>query len=264
MPIDSKLVYGPGDDTSFIMQYFEDFYCEIMRHKTDIIGESEGKDSNASFLHGTSVAPEVVLESLGQLLTTQAIDAARFGGKFASKFYMDAQFVMAALADEVFLHLNWSGKSYWENHLLESKLYNTHNAGQVFFDRMDAFLKTRDPSQADIAMLYLLTLGLGFKGKFRNIDDQGAIAKYRNELYLFINHRDQDLFKTGTHLLPETYSHTLEEGEISYLNDFRPWLAAFASAFLIMLFASYGVWYSATGEIRSSVNNILQENSKNH
>ncbi|MBL0941355.1 MAG: DotU family type IV/VI secretion system protein [Alphaproteobacteria bacterium] len=262
MLIDSKLAYGSGDDSSFIIRYFEDFYSEIMRHKASILGEEDTQNGTSSKTVPSTdfspTTPEAILGSLEQLLKTQAIDAARFGGEFATKFYNEAQFVMAALADEVFLHLDWTGKSYWENHLLESRLYNTHNAGQLFFEKMDTFLKNRDPSQADLATLYHLALGLGFKGKFRGIDDQGAIMKYRSQLHLFINHRDPELFKPQAQLFPETYIHTLEDGEIIYLNDFRPWLAFFAAAFAVMMFASYGVWYSATGEIRSSINNILQ------
>jgi type VI secretion system protein ImpK len=267
MLADSKLTYDSGDDSSFIIRYFEDFYCEVIRHKASVLGEESIGGENRSHTVPTtdfsSATPEAILNSLEQLLKTQAIDSARFGGEFASKFYNEAQFVMAALADEVFLHLEWTGKSYWENHLLESRLYNTHNAGQLFFEKIDAFLKDRDPSQADLATLYHLALGLGFKGKFRGIDDQGAITKYRSELYLFINHRDPTLFKLQEQLFPEAYAHTLEDGEIIYLNDFRPWLAFFAAAFAVMMFASYSVWYSATAEIRSSIDSILQKREIN-
>jgi type VI secretion system protein ImpK len=272
MLADIKLMYGSGDDTSFIIRYFEDFYCEVIRHKENILGEGNKDEGNKTGKKKSKpspatdfspTTPETVLNCLEQLLKTQAIDAARFGGEFASKFYNEAQFMMAALADEVFLHLDWAGKSYWENHLLESRLYNTHNAGQLFFEKIDSFLKDRDPSQTDIATLYLLALGLGFKGKFRGIDDQGAIARYRNELHLFIHHRDPELFQPQAQLFPEAYTHTLEDGEIVYLNDFRPWVAGFAAALTFMLFTSYGVWYSATGEIRASVNNILNKRDVN-
>ena len=46
----------------------------------------------------------------------------RTGGEYASALYRRAQYVMAALADETFLYLDWPGRDAWRANLLEFKL----------------------------------------------------------------------------------------------------------------------------------------------
>jgi type VI secretion system protein ImpK len=252
-----KLIYGTGEESSFIIKYFEDFYTEVIRFKKLLLGHTTlTGEEDQDVIPAEVPSPERIITQLVEMLNNQAKDAARYGGEFAEKYYTEAQFVMAALADETFLHMAWSGKQYWENNLVESRLYNTHLSGETFFQRMDAFLKLRDPSRSDIAMIYLLALGLGFKGKYRNPADQGKLESYRRELYIFINHRDPMLLSTTVHLFPDTYLHTLSEGNVEYLNDLRPWVIIFLAVFATMLIISLAVWQintSKTNELMDSI-----------
>jgi type VI secretion system protein ImpK len=190
------------------------------------------------------------------------LDSARYGGEFAAKYFKEAEFIMAALADEIFLHLEWEGKIYWEKNLLEDRLYGTHNAGQLFFDKIDTFLTLRDPSRADLAMLYLLALGLGFRGKYRDQDDGGRIEHYKRQMFVFIYHRDPTLYELGTHLIPENYQHNIEGNTVTFLNDVRPWVLAFSSVGLVLLLASYVVWQSTTSSINELTKSIIDQSGK--
>ncbi len=276
-----KLIYGTGDDVSFIIRYFEDFSREIIRYKEEVLGEhlppsnldqdkktaginaeelsnvAKDKKSEPSPPPAKASLPEEILEGLRNLLKRQAIDAARFGGEFAAKYYNEAEFIMVALADEVFLHNDWKGKGYWQNNILESQIYDSHSAGETFFEKLEEFLKVRDPSRADIAMVYLLALGLGFKGKYRDNDPKDRLAYYRRELFIFVYHRDPTLFQLATQLIPKAYQYTIETGKIFYLYDFRPIMTLFSGLLLFMLLVSYGVWYSTTHEVSVLVNQIL-------
>lgn len=275
------LKYGTDKDSSFIVRYFEDFYGEIIRQKAAVMDAPQGdiadeenrkhyknaatssvQDAPPSIQQQTSqsgVIAERIIQKLVAILNSQALDSARYGGEFASKYYKEAQFIMAALADEIFLHMEWSGKDYWEKNLLEDRLYGTHNAGQLFFDRIDEFLSNRDVSRADLAILYLMTLGLGFKGKFRNQDDQGRLAYYRRELYIFAYHKDPTLFELGTRLCPEVYQHTIDDNRITFLNDARPWMYIFIATAIVMLLLSYMVWDSTTNNIDQLTSSILSQ-----
>ncbi len=271
-----QFIYGTGEDVSFIIRYFEDFYCTILQHKSQIISpalpssepytekdtteaeKAEQVEPNPEADQPQPVLlPEKLLQELKNLLERQAIDAARFGGEFAAKYYREAEFVMVALADEIFLHMDWKGKGYWQQNILESQMYDTHRAGESFFEKLEEFLKVRDPSRADIAMLYLLALGLGFKGKYRDRTNTSRLDHYRRELFIFIHHRDPMLYQKATELFPETYQHTLDVGKLLYLYDFRPVWAVFASFTFLMLLISYGVWYATTHEIQELVNAII-------
>ena len=265
-----KLIYGASDESSFITKYFEDFYSEVIRFKDIVLSQSfvptqptdteeeQTPAEKAAQSFATEVpAPERIISSLVETLNNQSIDSARYGGEFAEKYYNEAQFVMAALADEIFLHIDWPGKKYWENNLIESRLYNTHLAGETFFKRLDEFLKLRDPSRSDIAMIYLLALGLGFKGKYRGPADKGKIAGYKRELFIFINHRDPTLFNLNAHMFPDAYLHTLEGGSVQYLNDWRPWVIIFLSILAAMIITSIAVWSYNTSKTNELMNSIF-------
>ncbi|HEY7116735.1 MAG TPA: DotU family type IV/VI secretion system protein, partial [Tepidisphaeraceae bacterium] len=45
-----------------------------------------------------------------------------------------------ALADEIFLNTEWEGRSYWVSNLLETKIYQTHAAGELFFQKLERLL----------------------------------------------------------------------------------------------------------------------------
>lgn len=258
-----KLIYGTNEDSSFLVRYFEDFYAEVIRQKQRVIGTSEPDESgHNSEEDNLSPTPESIIQTLKTLLERQAIDAARFGGEYAAKYYIEAQFIMAALADEIFLHMDWNGKEYWERNLLESAIFGTHTAGEVFFTKLEDFLRIRDPGQADIAMLYLLALGLGFEGKYSRQDDKSALDKYRKELFIFAHHRDPSLFIEGSELVPDAQTHTLDQAKPTYLYDFRPWLIIFLSACCIILLASLAIWYNGIGETHKIAKNIITNTSK--
>lgn len=285
-----NLMYGTDKDSSFIVRYFEDFYGEVVRQRSMVLGvhtvrhaeelgvgpEKLFKPDMTPSVHAgeepqshqryaarqKAAVPEQIIQTLLTLLNSQSVDAARYGGEFASKYYNEAQFIMAALADEIFLHTEWHGKEYWEKNLLEDKLYGTHNAGELFFDRVDEFLKIRDPSRADLAMLYLMALGLGFQGKYRNAPDMGKLANYRRELFIFIYRRDPTLYELGAHVCPDTYLHTIESGKLTFLNDTKPWIITFSIIGIVMLLASYMVWRTGTNSINNLTTSIIQQTDK--
>ena len=282
-----NLKYALESDMSFIFCYFEDFYAEIIRQKSLVAGvhslehaQEIGVGSEKLFIpdmsppvkaEGEEVAPktlptevqlaavpEQIIQTLISLLSSQAMDAARFGGEFAAKYYQEAEFIMSALADEIFLHLDWTGKDYWEKNLLEDRLYGTHNAGQTFFDKIDEFLAIRDVSRGDLAMLYLLALGLGFQGKYRGRDDEGKLAHYRRELYIFIYHRDPTLFNLGATMFPEIYQHTIEDNQVELMSDVRPWVFVFIATGIALLVASFMVWTATTYSIDQFTSSITK------
>jgi len=246
---------------SFIVECFEEFYRQVLKHKQFVLskpwkelkGESEGSPNATA---------EFILSKLQTLLEEQAITANLGGNSFVENYYAEAQFIMVALADEVFLSFDWPGKSYWEASLLEQRLYNTHSAGQVFFERLDTLLENKDPVRVDLAVLYLNALGLGFRGKYRHFDDDGALQNYRESLFTFINRREPYLYKQKVHLFPDAYAHTLEGGKAKELPTLRNWYFVFGGIALVYVLFSYIIWYSATVDISRIVNTIIASSNK--
>jgi hypothetical protein len=100
------------------------------------------------------------------LLDQQTLAAMRIAGPGGLEFHREAIYVMAVLADEVFVHSEWEGREYWLNHLLEARLFQTHAAGEIFFRRLEALLRREDEAAAELAIVYLMALSLGFRGKY--------------------------------------------------------------------------------------------------
>jgi hypothetical protein len=73
---------------------------------------------------------EEALRRLQTLLEMQALEAGRRGGEYGVLYYKEAQYVMAALADEIFLTLDWTGRDTWRSDLLETRLFGTYDAGE--------------------------------------------------------------------------------------------------------------------------------------
>lgn len=255
-----------GDkETSYVLQCFEIFYAEVARQKDRVLKglwttPEEGSDQTPGSLDkSVAASAQSILDKLYVLLDRQALEAAHQGGEFAVEVFREAQFVMASLADEIFLNITWEGRPYWEDNLLESRFFGTHDAGDLFFQRLDEFLAQRDPARKDLAEVYLLSLGLGFQGKYRNLDDGGRLEALRKQLYTFINHRESRLFDGGQRLFPEAYTHTLDSGQAEHMQDRHAWMMAIAGVFLLLFIFSHVMWHGATDNLYNVVDRIQSE-----
>ncbi|UNM06507.1 MAG: DotU family type IV/VI secretion system protein [Holosporaceae bacterium] len=170
-----------------------------------------------------SVAQEI-RERLEAVLTGQYRELGSSKGGYAARYYEEAQYIMVSLADEMFINLNWAGKEEWEDNLLESLMYNTQDAGDKFFENLDMFLDRGHSSQTtDMAALYLIALGLGFKGKYRDAEYEGTLAKYKERLYRYITSEDPQLLYNQSHLFPESYTNIIGDRQSVQMPNIRTW-----------------------------------------
>lgn len=235
-------------DTAFTIRYFEQFYETISRMQSDIV---TGK--------WTGGAREI-LTQLKDLLNRQSLECQQQGG-FSGTYYEDAKFVMAALADEIFLKMDWDGRTFWEDNLLESQLFGTHDAGDLFFDRLDELLKTRDALQRDTAQIYLMALGLGFEGRYKGTLSSDVLRDYRKNLYILIHHHEPMLGGDGMRLCPDAYAHTLSSPGVKLLNDMRLWALVLGGVFGVLLIASAILWHKTTTGITHIIDGILVQST---
>jgi len=252
---------------SFLLAQFREFYRELIRLermvKTGALAPiSEWGPEEDLEQPGDS---NVVWQTLLSILERQALRAGQSGGTYGYEIYREAQYVMATLADEIFLHIEWEGKRAWTSNLLESRLFQTHAGGEIFFQKLDRLLQNRDPVYIDLAAVYFLALSLGFKGKFRGKDDRGQIARYRRQLYSFIFHRHPDLLSDSKHIFPEAYAHTLQQASRRRLPDSRLWIGVLALIILVWIAISHGLWVHLTGrlnEVNSRISEVQKELDK--
>ena len=247
-------------DSSLLLRQFREFYREIVRlrkaveHTADA-GFAEPLSMAATAATGvsggsTSWAPsqvQPVWQQLLAILERQALEAGQTGGSFGFEIYREAQYLMAALADEIFLNTQWEGRNTWP--LLESRLFQTHYAGEVIFQKLDRILQRRDPFYVDLATVYFLVLSLGFQGRYRGADDRTPLEVYRRQLFVTIHRRNPRLFTASTPLFPEAYDHTLEKSAPRKLPDQKNWLWLIGAIFVMWLVVSHTAWAALSADI---------------
>ena len=194
-------------------------------------------------------AARTVQQRLQSLLEKQAAEAAQRRGDHGAGMYREAMYVMAALADEVFLNLQWEGRSAWAANLLETRLFGTQVAGERIFQRIDQFLRERDTMHREIEVIYLLALSLGFEGIYRGGTGEEP-TRLRRALYTLIYPRQPSIANGERPLFPQSYMHTLQRPNPIRLPTIGRWGTALALVLVVYLTIAHVAWVDVTRDIR--------------
>ncbi len=259
-------------ENSPLVRQFYRFYSEVIRQKRQV-SETGGaaiqpKEIPAPLLSASDQTAYPVYRALCDILEGQEQEARRYGGEYGVKFYKEAQYVMTALADEIFLHLDWPGKEDWKaSHLLEYRFFDTYVAGEKFFDKLEKLLREHSTGYKEMAVIYFLALSLGFEGKYRDQEDKGQLEFYRRQLFAFIFQRDPSLKAESAKLFPQPYVHSLprekagESGAGGLWNLLRGkgWLVLTSAFLLLFLLISHGIWLHFTSDLLALAENIIRK-----
>lgn len=164
--------------------------------------------------------------------------------------YRDAQYAMAALADEqMLLEVRWSGRDEWLGLTLEGALFDTRVAGVGFYRMIDQLLATQQPTllHAELGLVLLAVLELGFRGALRGDREADRLARRRFELAAFVRGvrgtRDTD------RAFEQAYEHTVQladpESNGSRLAPLSPWFYGARLALAAYLVVGGGIWFTA-------------------
>jgi type VI secretion system protein ImpK len=190
---------------------------------------------------------------LHRVLEGQASSAQRGGNGHAALQYREAQYLMAALADETLLQGDaWLGREYWMDNLLELSLFGTRVAGERVFQNLDRLLADTmaDP---DMLALYLAVLSLGFRGRYWRPQDNPHLRQYREALAERLNDvraegRRQEVSPVP-HLCPAAYTATVSREKAVKLPHLRPYVIGFAVLLALYTLVAHGVWLDRTARI---------------
>ena len=91
--------------------------------------------------------------------------------------YDVARFAVCAWIDEHLMSIEWVFKNQWRDNLLQSHYYHTTNAGSEFFERLSKL----DVNNNVVREVYLMCLGMGFRGKYATYVDFNKISSLRDE-----------------------------------------------------------------------------------
>ena len=234
MTMGTTMFAGPGEAASPLLDAFDAFYRHVLEHKHRV-------EANARTGDQDPIDPAAVADDIRRFLESRTHAAAGL--------HTEALYVMACLADEVFLHLtDWSGARAWRRTLIEARLFDSHVGGERVFENLDRLLEGSDPVKAELAAVYLLALSLGFRGKYRGRDD-GAIAAYRQRLFELIFRRPGRLATATGPVFPEAYAYTLERGAGGRLRSLQYWLTLWGLLIGLLVVLSFVVWTATTADL---------------
>src|SRR5512143_3513674 len=116
---------------------------------------------------------EQVRADVTRLLAQSEASARR--GQVPPEEYDQAKFAVCAWVDEAILSSSWPYKGLWQREQLQRTHYNTTDAGEEFFDRLNAL----GFNQRDAREVYYLCLALGFMGRYCNKGDEFLIEQLK-------------------------------------------------------------------------------------
>ncbi len=95
--------------------------------------------------------------------------------QFTREDYDLARFAVFAWVDETILSSQWEGRHQWQRAQLQRQYYQTADAGELFFERLNAL----GPHQLDVREVYYLCLALGFTGQYCRAGDDFMLEQLR-------------------------------------------------------------------------------------
>jgi type VI secretion system protein ImpK len=248
-----------GNSKFFLLQQFQNFYTEVIRLKQQAqvgvlaVAAAPGSDG------GPAVGPTpdgnavVVWNTLVEYLDRQMVEVTRSGSTMLAEVQRELLYVMAAVADEVFVHLEWEGRQYWLSHLLEVRLFRSHIAGERIFRNIQAVLARHDQAGEELVAVYLVVLALGFRGQYWDSDDSATIDKYRRELLLYLVRSNPRLVDDSKRFFPDAYRYTVQEGVPAQLPIPATWWLVVACVIAGWLVISTVAWLGLTTETRAGI-----------
>lgn len=94
-------------------------------------------------------------------------ESLREKGNFAITDFDLARFAVFSWMDEMILSSTWQGKDMWLREQLQRRHFQTADAGEIFFEKLNAV----GPHQRDVREVYYLCLAMGFTGRYCNQGD---------------------------------------------------------------------------------------------
>ena len=252
-----------------IVHGFQAFYYELLRQKekalssffspeaadTSTNSEDTGTTKETNVVEGCVVGIQKKLISIIENVS----NTMRAKSGINPKYISDAKYVMAVLADEIFLNLRWEGAKFWRYTLLEKQIFQTEIAGDKFFSMMDEVIS--DFNNEEMAFLYLMTLSLGFKGRYRDIENSDEhLGWYKDRLYSILNTKSARLYFPGrSHMIESCYEYTNTENDESLLPDYRFWSWCVLTVVFVYIVVSYIVWAGITDDISEILSKISEQ-----
>ncbi|GHT93037.1 hypothetical protein FACS1894122_07670 [Alphaproteobacteria bacterium] len=171
----------------------------------------------------------------------------------------EVAYIMAAFGDEIFLNMEWIGKKFWEEHMLEQIFFGTQIAGEAIFARIEDLIVAKHTLFLEKAEIYIELLLLGFKGRYRAMENEHEqLDIYRQKLFTSISKHDIALLGHGGHMFKKQYSYTIPTIHRKLMPDAA--IITYISSFFVFMFLviSTVVWMFETRDLDMLLRDIAK------
>ncbi|MHA1558329.1 MAG: DotU family type IV/VI secretion system protein [Alphaproteobacteria bacterium] len=257
-----------------LLNAFENFYYEVLRQKERalrLVGSQTTPSDSIEPNSNEEVRESEIFEAccsiqrkLFEIIDEELSSFQMVYREQIKTELKDVEYIMVSLADEIFINLNWQGAMFWKNNLLESQRFHTQIAGELFFEKVEALLKTSNPALSEVAILYFLSLSLGFRGQYKEDSEHARIHWYLDQLYFFIYQKTPALFNNNnSNLIDQCYHYTKSDPPSRGLPDTRWWFICITSIVIIYFFFSYAIWYKFAADLYDIISNVFSSGPQN-
>jgi type VI secretion system protein ImpK len=120
--------------------------------------------------------------------------------EFAVEKVTEARFAVCAWLDEQIARSAWAHKELWLKEQLQRSYFNTTDAGEEFFARLERL----EPLQREVREVYYFCLALGFTGKYCNPGDQLYLEQLKHATLRLLIADERELGALdGTAIFPD-------------------------------------------------------------
>lgn len=207
---------------SFLVTSFEAYHQIIFKYRKKIkesifFDPSDNSDQKIKKIYELQ-------NEISNFIKTKSAEIIAEAGKIGGDIFEEVGYIMASLADEVFIVLNWDGKDFWKNNLIEQKLFSSNVSGEMIFERINSVLRDNSVESYELALIYFYCLSLGFQGALRSMEGcVEVISNLKAKLYYKIYFKDSQMFKQKGLLCPSAYKHLFAEKKLLFDNPLIFW-----------------------------------------
>jgi hypothetical protein len=147
-----------------LLHQFGDFYAEIFRLKQLARAGAVTAEVRLPTGDGTERGgPDggngnAIRASVAALLDRKVAEDKRIDDPTTAEVQRELLYIMIAVADEIFAHLEWPGRPYWQANLFEQQLFHSNVAGERIFRSIETILVRQDEAAKELAAVYLAAL----------------------------------------------------------------------------------------------------------
>lgn len=154
--------------------------------------------------------------------------------------YDDARFAVFSWLDEIILNSQISNEAISRYTLLQAKYYQTNNAGELFFEKLNEIR----PYQNDLREVYYICLALGFVGRYCKEGDAFILSQLNQSILEFLPNNEKNTIEMKE-LFPEAFIEVINSKNVQTPSRISPlMIGAFVSPVVLyfVLLTVYKFW----------------------